>query len=54
MSVWLQINKEKLSRKSALSLFWFYIELVSNPFQPNQTCVKREQGFSQAVVNAVD
>lgn len=29
-------------------------ELVSNPFQPNQTCVKGEHDFSQAMVSAAE
>lgn len=37
----------------AENLLLVQIELVSNPFQPNQTHVKGQQEFSQTVVNAV-
>lgn len=42
---------KELSIKSALFVLWLEIELVSNPLQPNQTHSKREQDFSQTVVN---
>ena len=36
---------EKNKAENAHFQLWVLIELVSNPFQPNQTDVNREQGF---------
>lgn len=51
-------NKRNTQRKIRQKIFFgsllLLIELVSNPFQPNQTDAKREQEFSHAVVNAAE